>query len=299
VLEGPATGSVRVLRVGGADDHWLVDGGWPGVQVACAPLESVCRMGQEGVIHVRVDSGFRAVVTQSERPWTVGEPTDDDLEKLWHGRTEGVAAARQRARDSDSRVGWVRDEFMEPVLSVRLTHRCTHPESRWGQRACGHVFCPACNGWVHPKSRVAAPSASAVLLNNRKPNGIKDYDFWFGEVGFENSVVTKVAKKVLPVGKVAPLKNGESGMWALDGPGFERLKKYGKSRECFHTHYSCLIHPDVVRIRGVRPSVSPRVQATGVARLRHVCCRFVGCTTKSGMGSVLRLTTPRLGEDRA
>jgi len=78
---------------------------------------------------------------------------------------------------------------------------------------------------VHPKSRVAAPSASAVLLNNRKPNGIKDYTHWFGEVGFEGSVVTRVAKKVLPEGTVAPLKVGDSGFWALDGPGFERLKK--------------------------------------------------------------------------
>ena len=183
---------VKVLRVGGDEGQWVTNGTWPGVVVAAAPLGAIAAVGSEGVVHLRVDAGCRAVVTPSDAPWVVGDPTSDDLDKLQLGRAEGVSAARQRARDSDEAVGWVRDEFMEPVLlSVRLTHRCGHQPADWSRKACGHVYCARCNGWVHPGTRVAAPSAGAVLLCNRKPQGIQDYTLWFGEVGVRGSASTK------------------------------------------------------------------------------------------------------------
>ena len=204
------------------------------------PVETFVGPDGTGMVHLRVEAGMRAVICPSRFPWRIGVPSSDQLDAARKSRETGVLLARERARESDQPLSWIRGAEGEPALSVRLSQRCNHVEVSWKKKSCGHVWCAMCNGFVHPVSRVALSGPGPVISCNRKPNGLEDYEHWFAENHGGTVVLTHAMKGVVPEGRVREARNlQKSGLWdVMDNRGFERLKKEAKGRTCAVTHYS-------------------------------------------------------------
>ena len=120
-VEGPAVLSVPARRAGavGVMD-WVLDDGWPGVRVVEGPVDPRVPGGNEGEVIVTVDPGARAVLGPGYVPWRIGVPSGELVSRARESCETGARAARAKARDSVTRVGWLRSEMGEPALSVKL-----------------------------------------------------------------------------------------------------------------------------------------------------------------------------------
>ena len=147
-FEGPGIFEVPVVfppSRGDPGDRWILDGSDHfGVKVIETPLATslgVDLQSRVGKVVMAVEPGVVAIVTPTSFPWKVGPPSSEHLKRANACRKAGVDASRARAREDPSSVGWLRGMHEEPVLSVRITSKCSHDEGQWVRKDCGHVYC--------------------------------------------------------------------------------------------------------------------------------------------------------------
>ena len=144
VLVGPTIASIDVCLVKpDIGKKWIVSDGTPGVKVVECPVSAACPDGKTGVVRVIVDPGARFVITPTKSPWTLRDPTNEQLEVATVAMRAGAKSARVRARDTGERESWIRHENIERALSVRLNEKCAGEAHQkfWKRLACGHVHC--------------------------------------------------------------------------------------------------------------------------------------------------------------
>ena len=61
VLVDPTSRAVRVRETGDAEEKWVIGDGTPGVTVLELPVEKIGKKGAEGIVHVKVEGGYRYV----------------------------------------------------------------------------------------------------------------------------------------------------------------------------------------------------------------------------------------------
>ena len=184
-----------------------MSGDWPGCTVIEGPVESMCgssRWGHRwaGAVRLAVDPGARAVVTPGSHPWKVGRPTDEHLQSADYSIREGVRRARAKARlSSDPCVSYTNARG-EPVYSLRLNRLCDHDDRRKSRKACGHVWCAMCDGYVDPVAGTAISGPGPIIKCNRRHREWGEYEFLFGESFAGSAVLTDAMGRALPPGKV-------------------------------------------------------------------------------------------------
>ena len=153
VLVGPTSRAVRVRVTGDAEEKWVISDGTPGVTVLELPFEKIGKKGAEGIVHIRVEGGYRYVFTSSTFPWTVGSGTDEHKQAVRIGAAIGAQNACARARDAAEKEGWIENEAGERALSVRPSDVCSEKHTEfWTRFNCGHVYCKHCDGHVDPNT---------------------------------------------------------------------------------------------------------------------------------------------------
>ena len=130
-LVGPTSRAVRARVTGGAEEKWVIGGGTPGVTVLELPVEKIGKKGAEGIVHIRVECGYRYVLTSSTFPWTVGSGTDEHKQAVRIGAATGAQNACARARDATEKEGWIENEAGERALSVRLSVVCSEKHTEF------------------------------------------------------------------------------------------------------------------------------------------------------------------------
>ena len=160
-----------------------------GVSVISSPLNQLGYqgLGSLGQVTLSIAPSHKLTVTPNSFPWRVastGEAAHDSLVPAYlESRQKGLAAARSHAKFSKDSAGWFESLDHEPVLSVRMTHKCDHDCSTYINRACGHHFCAVCNGHVDPSTKNVARGETPVVGCNRQLQDRNKYDIWFQEFG--------------------------------------------------------------------------------------------------------------------
>ena len=243
MLIGPTIASIDVCLVKpDIGKKWIVSDGTPGVKVVECPASAACPDGKTGVVRVIVDPGARFVITPTNSPWTLRDPTNEQLEVATVAMRAGAKSARVRARDSGEREGWIRDEENERALSVRLNEKCAGEAHQkfWKRLACGHVHCAHCDGHVCPTTLNALKGPGPIVKCNRLPKGTGDYEHLFRENYAGSKRLTEAMIHELPKGKVGePLDK----MFHRDHDitqkyVYEKRKKEAKQRGTLYNHYS-------------------------------------------------------------
>ena len=158
-----------------------------GVNVVSSPLSFLGYQGKGslGQVTLSVAPFARIVITPNQFPWRVaqiGESAHDDLIPAYEkSRQEGLNVARKRAKTASQRTGWFESEKREPILSVRMSHKCDHDPINFIQRACGHHFCAVCNGHVDPFTKNVAQGEYPVVGCNRQLQHRERYSILFQE----------------------------------------------------------------------------------------------------------------------
>ena len=193
-VEGPILLPVRVTcPVEAYDPDFWVEATeeHPGVHAVEGPLEHVVkfceRLGRyEGVLHVFVEPNFSLDLSNEGGPWRLRLATGEDRELARLCAQQGEALAVSDFRVKSDTACHFSSKGGERILTVRLTAKCDHDLNQWKPKACGHVFCPLCDGFVHPATRVALQGPGPIIKCNRKPK--KDYKYFFRETfsGSEN-----------------------------------------------------------------------------------------------------------------
>ena len=177
---------------------WLLSDGTPGVEVAQMPL-AACVHNKETSVMLRVDSGCTARFGPGSEPWTVGEASEELRRRVKFGRTTGAEAARRTARLSPDLKGCYEHPDGGVVLSVRVSDRCEHDESKWKRLKCGHAFCSDCDGVVCPQTRTCLQGPGPLISCNRKP--LSHYKYWLRETFGGTERLTSVGRRRLPRGR--------------------------------------------------------------------------------------------------
>ena len=171
---------VRTVRAKG---WWVAtrDERAEGCKAVEGPLDQILDENGCGEVMVAVDPGCRVVITSTDFPWKLVKPTVDCEELLAEGRRAGLKAARTNARLADEEIGWISGAGEEKILSVRLHTKCGHDAEWHTPKACGHVHCKMCNGFVDPLTRVALTGKGPIIECNRKPKGFEEYELYLAE----------------------------------------------------------------------------------------------------------------------
>ena len=216
---------------------WLLSDGTPGVEVAQMPL-AACVHNKETSVMLRVDSGCTARFGPGSEPWTVGEASEELRRRVKFGRTTGAEAARRTARLSPDLKGCYEHPDGGVVLSVRVSDRCEHDESKWKRLKCGHAFCSDCDGVVCPQTRTCLQGPGPLISCNRKP--LSHYKYWLRETFGGTERLTSVGRRRLPKGKTEEafdlLKGSHHDL--TNKTVWQREKQRAKSRECYFNEYS-------------------------------------------------------------
>ena len=199
---------------------------------------AACVHSKETSVMLRVDSGCTARFGPGSEPWTVGEASEELRRRVKFGRTTGAEAARRTARLSPDLKGCYEHPDGGVVLSVRVSDRCEHDESKWKRLKCGHAFCSDCDGVVCPQTRTCLQGPGPLISCNRKP--LSHYKYWLRETFGGTERLTSVGRRRLPKGKT------EEAFDLLKGPHndltnktvWQREKQRAKSRECYFNEYS-------------------------------------------------------------
>ena len=211
MLEGPCVANVpvRVSPEGTLGGKWVVNAGVPGCHVVETPLSSLLS-GREpnprsfrSAVQVTVEPGARCVIVSGCQPWKVGVPTNDQVAMAERSVSEGVRRAREKARSSSEPVVRYENARREKVYSLRVNHRCEHPEHHWTRRGCSHVWCEMCDGYVDPLVRTALKGPGPIIKCNRRPQGWSSYLKWFRENFAGSAALTAAMRRTLPKDKVA------------------------------------------------------------------------------------------------
>ena len=148
-FEGPGVFEIPVVfppSRGDPGDRWVPDGSDDhGVKVVETPLQTSLGTEQQdrvGKVAVVVEPGVTAIISPTSFPWKVGPPSGEHLKRAVASGKAGMDASRVRARGDHQPVGWMRGLHEEPVLSVRITAKCSHDPKNWVRQDCGHVYCP-------------------------------------------------------------------------------------------------------------------------------------------------------------
>ena len=186
----------------------------------------------------------RIVITPNHFPWKVaqaGESAHDDLIPAYEkSQQEGLAVARKKAKTSSQRTGWFESDKREPILSVRMNHKCDHDPVSFIQRACGHHFCAVCNGHVDPFTKNVAQGESPVIGCNRQLQHREKYNVFFQEFcpqarySFSGPVTEALGERMK---KRVERKEFKGDMTKVQ---YEWLKKSIKKREVLHRHWNLL-----------------------------------------------------------
>ena len=115
-----------------------------------------------------------------------------------------IELGRRRALTSDQPVGWVYNDDNERVFSIKLHDTCTHAVEQRKAKACGHMWCPLCDGWVHPGTNVLLKGAGPVIKNNRELQNVAEYTHFFRETMAGSGRLTHAMKgRLKNLGRVA------------------------------------------------------------------------------------------------
>ena len=155
VIEGPALQDIPV-RVSvdkcNPEDVIVTDSDYSGVQIVEQPVQELVRRAAETAqVTLAVPPGVTCVVSPTKYPWKVTQPDEKVVSMLRASATASVRTSRARAHAAEEQAGWIRRSDGVKALSVRLNEKCTHDPQSLQSRACGHHFCPVCNGVNNPR----------------------------------------------------------------------------------------------------------------------------------------------------
>ena len=234
-----------------------------------------------GAVRLAVDPGARAVVTPGSHPWKVGQPTNEHLQSADFSVREGVRRAREKARLSSEPCVSYLNTRGEPVYSLRLNRLRDHADRHKSRKACGHLWCAMCDGYVDPVAGTAVAGPGPIIKCNRRRREWGEYEFLFGESFAGSAVLTEAMVRALPSGKVRDPRDRlyDLSCDLLDKRVYERAKKEAKERTCFYDHYSPPCETFTAALRGMRgrsidqpyrTGDHPKVDDHNVALLRTV-----------------------------
>ena len=269
-FEGPGIFEVPVVfppSRGDPGDRWILDGSDHfGVKVIETPLSTslgVDLQSRVGKVVMAVEPGVVATVTPTSFPWKIGPPSSEHLKRANACRKAGVDASRARAREDPSSVGWLRGMHEEPVLSVRITSKCSHDEGQWVRKDCGHVYCPICDGHVCPSTKTVNRGPGPVVKCNRQYQALSRYSAKICEhmSDAQSTSWVRAMQKPLP----------KNSIWIAhedpaDKRGYEEIKKSVKAREVLYRHFSWPMgseKPEEVKRRGRVVSLCEMIHAVG------------------------------------
>ena len=243
-LVGPAVLNVPFQVRRGVDlDAWVTDGDNLGCHVVGRKLSDSMVSETEGYVTMYVDPGAEVLIGPSAVPWSVETHSEELAGMVQEGYREGAQLARASAYYGDKPRSWYRSEDGEKVLHVRTHHRCMHnrlSRDDWEKRACGHVWCKVCQGFVDPEGRQALVGPGPIIACNRKPRGFEDYETVFCEVGHPLVGLTASVRRAVAPFRAAPAVDVSPTTSDFLGNKYvyERLKKDIKRRSCYHWHFT-------------------------------------------------------------
>ena len=247
-FEGPGVFEIPVVfppSRGDPADKWILDGSDDdGVKVVETPLATSLGLEQQarvGKVVMAVEPGVVATVTPTSFPWRVGSPSGEHLKRANASRKAGLDASRARVRETEQPVGWMRGMYEEPILSVRLTAKCSHDPAQWVRKDCGHVYCAVCDGHVCPQTKTVNRGPGPVIRCNRQFQALSRYEAKVCEHMSQDQSLAWVRAMGKPLPKGSIWIDHED---PFDKKGYEEIKKSIKARQVLYRQFSWPVAAD-------------------------------------------------------
>jgi len=131
----------------------------------------------EGVLHVFVEPRFSLDLSNEGGPWRLRLATGEDRELARSCAQQGESLAVSDFSVNMETACHFSSKSGERILTMKLTATRDHDLNQWKPKARGHVFCPLCDGFVHPATRVALQGPGPIMKCKPKPK--KGYKHFF------------------------------------------------------------------------------------------------------------------------